>query len=119
MNRTLEGSIMSDAGQPRRLTSRLYARIFQQIRRYWPHLLALFLLGILGSAINLLVPLPLKIAVDSVIANHPLPPFLVALLPDTAFRSPTAILMVSVTLLIAISLLLQLQDLVIWLLVGY
>jgi len=119
MNRTLEGSIMSDAGQPRRLTSRLYARIFEQIRQYWPHLLALFLLGTLGSAINLLVPLPLKIAVDSAIANHPLPPFLIALLPDIAFRSPTAILMLSVTLLIAISLLLQLQDFVASLLASY
>ncbi|MFB9266626.1 ABC transporter ATP-binding protein [Bradyrhizobium erythrophlei] len=119
MNRTLEGSIMSDAGQRRRLTSRLYARIFQQIQPYWPHLLALFLLGTLGSAINLLVPLPLKIAVDSAISNHPLPPFLTALLPDFAFRSPTAILMLSVTLLIAISLLLQLQDLVASLLASY
>src|SRR5215813_10279981 len=119
MNRTLEGSIMSDAGQPRRLTSRLYARIFEQIRQYWPHLLALFLLGTLGSAINLLVPLPLKIAVDSAIANHPLPPFLIALLPDIAFHSPTAILMLSVTLLIVISLLLQLQDLVASLLASY
>src|SRR5258708_651469 len=119
MNRTLEGSIMSDAGQRRRLTSRLYARIFQQIRLYWLHLLALFLLGTLGSAINLLVPLPLKIAVDSAIANQPLPPFLMALLPDIAFRSPTAILMLSVTLLLAISLLLQLQDFLASLLASY
>jgi ABC-type multidrug transport system fused ATPase/permease subunit len=110
---------MSDAGQRRRHTSRLYARIFQQIRRYWPHLVALFLLGILGSAINLLVPLPLKIAVDSAIADHPLPPFLMALLPDIAFRSSTAVLMLSVTLLIAISILLQLQDLLASLLASY
>src|SRR6516164_4817955 len=106
MSRTLEGLIMLDAGQRRRLTPRLYARIFQQIRRYWPHLLELFLLGTLGSAINLLVPLPLKIVVDSVIANHPLPPFLMALLPEIAVLSPTAILMLSVTFLITISLLL-------------
>jgi ATP-binding cassette subfamily B protein len=51
----------------------------------------------------------LKIAVDSAIANHPLPPFLAALLPGSAVSSSTAILLLAVALLIAINLLSQLQ----------
>ena len=119
MNRSFEGSTKSDAGQRGHLASKLHVRIFQQIRPYWPHLLALFLVSTLGSAISLLIPLPLKIAVDSAIASHPLPPFLTAVLPEIAFRSSTAILILSMALLIAISLLLQLQDLLASLLASY
>jgi len=63
----------------------------------------------LASPISLLVPLPLKIAVDSAIANHPLPSFLAALLPASTVSSSTAILLLAVALLIAINLLSQLQ----------
>ena len=104
MERIFDGSIKSDAGH------RLYARIIRQIRPYWLHLVGLFLLSMLASPISLLVPLPLKIAVDSAIANHPLPSFLAALLPASTVSSSTAILLLAVALLIAINLLSQLQD---------
>src|SRR4051812_43324672 len=71
-----------DAGKrPVRTEYNLYARIIRQARPYWRHLLGVFLLSTLASPISLLVPLPLKIAVDSAIASHPLPPFLAAVLP--------------------------------------
>jgi ATP-binding cassette, subfamily B, bacterial len=103
MKRIFDGSINSDAGH------RLYARIIRQARPYWLHLVGLFLLSMLASPISLLVPLPLKIAVDSAIANLPLPSFLAALLPASTVSSSTAILLLAVALLIAINLLSQLQ----------
>jgi ATP-binding cassette, subfamily B, bacterial len=72
MERIFDGVIKSNAGH------RLYARIIRQARPYWLHLVGLFLLSMLASPISLLVPLPLKITVDSAIANHPLPSFLAA-----------------------------------------
>jgi len=104
MERIFDGSIKSDARH------RLYARIIRQARPYWLHLVGLSLLSMLASPISLLVPLPLKIAVDSAIANHPLPPFLAALLPASTVSSSTAILLLAVALLIAVNLLSQLQD---------
>src|SRR5205814_11669 len=43
----------------------LYRRLFQQARPYWTHIAALFFLSMLASPLALLLPLPLKIAVDS------------------------------------------------------
>src|SRR6516164_4521446 len=106
------GSSNSDSGKPHvRTELNLYGRIIRQIRPYWSHLLGVFLLSTLASPISLLVPLPLKIAVDSAIGSHPLPSFLAVLLPGSATSSPTVILGVAVALLIAISLLSLLQDL--------
>lgn len=100
-------------------TSALYARMFRQARPYWLHLLATFLLSALASPVSLLVPLPLKIAVDSAVGNRPLPGYLAALLPASIVHSPTAILTLAVGLLIGISLLAQLQDLVATLVGAY
>jgi ATP-binding cassette subfamily B protein len=68
-------------------------------------------LSTLASPISLLIPLPLKIAVDSALGDHPLPSFLAMLLPGTAVHSSTAILVLAVALLITVNLLAQLQDL--------
>jgi ATP-binding cassette subfamily B protein len=89
---------------------RLYRRILGQVRPYWPHLLGVFLLSTLATPISLLVPLPLKIAVDSAIGNHPLPHFLAVLLPSSAIGSSTAILVLAVALLVVVNLLSQLQS---------
>ena len=78
----------------------LYWRLFQQARPYWRHLTALFLLSLLAPPLALLMPLPLKIAVDSVIGSHPLPAFLAAWLPPSLTQSPNAILLVAVLLLV-------------------
>jgi ATP-binding cassette, subfamily B, bacterial len=112
MKKRFGGSTNSDAGKSQVHTeSHLYARIIRQTRPYWLYLVGVFLLSTLASPISLLAPLPLKIAVDSAIANHPLPSFLAALLPGSAVGSPTAILALTVALLIAVNLLTQMQDL--------
>jgi len=89
----------------------LYRRLLRQARPYWPHFLALFAMGLLASLIALLNPVPLKIVVDSVLGGRPLPSFLQALLPAAATRSPAAILLVAIGLLVAVAALGQLQAL--------
>jgi ATP-binding cassette subfamily B protein len=107
-----DASISSDRSKRHVLTEySLYARIIRQARPYWPRLVGVFLLSTLASPISLLIPLPLKIAVDSVLGDHPLPSFLAMLLPGTAVHSSTAILVLAVALLITVNLLAQLQDL--------
>jgi ATP-binding cassette subfamily B protein len=90
---------------------RLYRRIFAQARPYGLHLLCTFIVSGLASPIGLLMPLPLKIVVDSAIGRHPLPHYVAALLPESAFRSSAAVLVLGVGILIAANLISQLQDL--------
>jgi ATP-binding cassette subfamily B protein len=67
----------------------------------------------------LLGPLPLKIAVDSVIGDTPLPNVLQTILPATTANDKTAALVVATSLLVAIILMQQLQGFVSWLLQLY
>ena len=47
----------------------LYRRLVEEARPYWVHVAGLLALSLLSAPINLLTPLPLKIAVDSVIVS--------------------------------------------------
>jgi ATP-binding cassette subfamily B protein len=87
----------------------LYRRLVQQVRPYWLHLAALFGVGLLASPIALLTPVPLKIVVDSVLGSRPLPAYLQPVVPAEALRSSTAILAIAIGLLLAVTLLGQLQ----------
>ena len=89
----------------------LFRRLWQQARPYRPHIGGLFLLSLLSTPLALVTPLPLKMAVDSVIGSHPAPGFLTALMPGPVFRSSTAVLALAVGLLVAIASLNQLQGL--------
>src|SRR5438445_2736955 len=97
----------------------LFRRLFSQARPYWPHVVALFLLSLLSSPLSLLTPLPLKIAVDSVIGSHPLPHAIAPLVPEAITRSPGALLAFAIGLLVAVALLRQLQGLTNTLLQAY
>jgi ATP-binding cassette, subfamily B, bacterial len=94
-------------------------RIWQEVRPYWRHLAGLFALGLLAPPLALLTPLPLKIAVDSVLDHQPLPRFLNAVLPETARQSPATLLIVAFSLVVAIALLSQLRDFASTLLATY
>lgn len=88
--------------------SALYRRLLRQARPYWPHIGGLLLLSLLSIPLVLLTPLPLKLAVDSVIGSQPIPGFLDALLPEAVTSSGvTAILLLTVGLVLVISLLSQ------------
>ena len=97
----------------------LYRRLLQETRPYWLHLAGLFGLGLLASPVALLTPVPLKIAVDSVLGGHPLPVFLQPFFPESAAQSPTAILLFAIGLLVAVAALGQLQGLASTLLQAY
>src|SRR6266568_4828379 len=99
---------MSAAGSDGRS---LFLRLWQQARPYWLHLTAIFLLSFLSSPFALLTPLPLKIAVDSVLGHHPLPRFLQAWLPAAVTQSPSGLLALALGLLIAVAVLTQFRDL--------
>ena len=97
----------------------LFRRLLSQARPYWPHVVALFLLSLLSSPLSLLTPLPLKIAVDSVIGSHPLPHVIAPLVPEAIAHSPAVLLAIAVGLLLTVALLRQLQELTNTLLQAY
>lgn len=97
----------------------LYRRLLRQARPYWSHIAGILGLRLLSTPLALLMPLPLKIAVDSAIGSHPLPASLDTLLPTAVPRSNTAILFLAVGLLVVISLLVYLRGLGSWLLETY
>jgi ATP-binding cassette subfamily B protein len=88
----------------------LYRLLLRQARPCWALLGAQFVVSSLSTPIALLIPVPLKIVVDSVIGSHPLPRWLDVLLPG-ATRSTTALTVAVCLLFVVISLLDQLQRL--------
>jgi len=86
-----------------------WRRLAREVRPYWGSIGLSFVASMLAAPFALLLPLPLKIAVDSVIGARPLPGFLVAMLPATFVASGSAILLVAIGLVIAIALLDQLR----------
>jgi ATP-binding cassette subfamily B protein len=86
-------------------------RLVRQARPYWLHLAAIFLLSLLAAPLALLTPLPIKIAVDSVIGSRPIPRFLDVLLPADVASSKSAVLLLACSLVVTIALLLYLQGL--------
>jgi ATP-binding cassette subfamily B protein len=100
-------------------TLTLYRRLLRQARPYWAHIGGILLLGLLSTPLALLTPLPLKIAVDSVLGAQPLPHFLEVVLPSGVVRSGSAVLALAVGLMVALALLNQLQGLASSLLCTY
>jgi ATP-binding cassette subfamily B protein len=90
---------------------KLYRRLARQARSSWRYIAMLFIVGLLASPLALLAPLPLKIAVDSVLESRPLPRFLDALVPTAITRAPTVLLVFVAALAVLIALLSQLQAL--------
>ena len=96
----------------------LYRRVLGLVRPYWLHLTGILLLSLLSRPLALLNPLPLKIAVDSVIGRHPLPHFLL-LLPASTTGTETARLALTAGLVLVIALLGQLRDFAASILTAY
>jgi ATP-binding cassette, subfamily B, bacterial len=91
---------------------RMSRRILSQIRPFWPQILLLLLIDLLATPLLLLTPVPLKIAVDSVIGDHPLPAFVDAFLPASVVSGSIALLVVVAVMQVLIVLLGELQSLV-------
>jgi ATP-binding cassette, subfamily B, bacterial len=59
----------------------LTRRLLRDARPFWPHLAAVLGLALLSAPLALLTPLPLKIVVDHVLGDRPLPAWLIGWLP--------------------------------------
>src|SRR5919197_4940106 len=101
---------------PRAPQQTLFRRLVRQVWPYWPYIAGIFVLDLLATPLSLLGPVPLKIAVDTVIGSQPLPPLLRALLPDVGTHSQLFLLGVAVGLLVLVVFLTQLQTLAIYVL---
>jgi len=92
----------------RRYSNRtLFRRLFAEARPERGRLLALLVVEVMATPIVLLNPVPLKIAVDSVIGSHPLPGILDALVPGD---SKLGILLFAAAFQLAVVLAAQLQE---------
>ena len=90
--------------------SSLYVRLCQLARPYWLYIAGMLWLSLLAPPLALLTPLPLKIAVDSVLGSHPLPHFLDAGLPSAWTHSEGGLLALVVLLLVTATMLTQLRN---------
>jgi ATP-binding cassette subfamily B protein len=87
----------------------IYRRLLTYARPYWLHISVVLLVSLLATPLALLAPVPLKIAVDSVIGSAEPPGFLDAILPGFATASDVSLLLVVAGLLVVIEALSQLQ----------
>ncbi|HWP58458.1 MAG TPA: ABC transporter ATP-binding protein [Candidatus Acidoferrales bacterium] len=87
----------------------LYRRLFSEAKPYRWHIGGILFVSLLSTPLSLLVPLPLKIVVDSVLGSHPLPASLEALLPEKISRSADALLLFAAGLTIGIAFFIGLQ----------
>ncbi len=70
------------------------------MHRYRLLLTALLLSSVLAAPLLLLVPLPLKIVLDSVLGSEPVPGFVAWLLPDVLLRSSESLLLAAAALVV-------------------
>jgi ATP-binding cassette subfamily B protein len=89
---------------------RLYRRVLAEATPYWRHMGLLCALSLLSTLLALLMPLPLKIAIDSLIEEQPVPGVAAALLPSQLTDSETGIILLAAGLVLALGLLKQLQQ---------
>jgi ATP-binding cassette subfamily B protein len=125
MKRGVSRSHSANPGESIQAPERTYAdsellrRLLREARPQWPHLVALSVISMLATPLALLVPLPLKIAVDSVIGSHPAPAFLAAVIPGRGKPSDALLLVAIALLYLAIALAIQVQLLVSGVLTAY
>jgi ATP-binding cassette, subfamily B, bacterial len=82
----------------------LYRRLLLEVRPFWPKIAGLFALSVLAMPFMLLNPLPLKIAVDSVLGAHELPAWLTWVFPAGTQRTDAMVLAALAALLVLFAL---------------
>lgn len=97
----------------------LCKRLLQEIRPCAGHIVGLMMIGILATPLALLMPVPLKIAVDSLLGDYELPKYFVAIFPKGWTEPDSRTLVLIVCILVAIVLLDQLRHLAESLLSAY
>jgi ATP-binding cassette subfamily B protein len=99
---------MSSATEEQRGVAR---RIVREVAPFWRQISLLFFVDLLATPLLLLTPIPLMIAVDSVIGDQPVPGVIDALVPGSATSGSVALLAVVAGLLVLIVILNELQGL--------
>ena len=89
----------------------LFRRLAREVRPYRLQLVGIFAISMLAAPLALLTPVPLAIAVDSVIGSEPVPGFLDSIVPAGLTDSQDAVLILAAVMFVAIAVLTQLQDL--------
>jgi ATP-binding cassette, subfamily B, bacterial len=97
----------------------IYRRLATYARPYWPHILLVLILQLLATPLALLAPLPIKIAVDTVLGSRPLPGWLQAVLPSGVTGSAVSLLALAAALLVLTAIAGSLLDMVTDLLQTY
>lgn len=87
----------------------LLGRLVAEVRPYKWHLVVIFVLSLLATPVALLMPLPLKLVVDSVLGSEPLPQVLQPFVPSAWTSSPTALLIFSAAMMLSVALLGELR----------
>jgi len=100
-------------------TLALYRRFLVETRPYWPHVAALFVLGLIATPLALAAPVPVKIAIDCILGHAPLPDWIEQIMPGAPPHSTTALLIFVATLTVIIGFLIYLQYLAVWVLTVY
>jgi ATP-binding cassette, subfamily B, bacterial len=86
----------------RRDERRLYRRIFEETRGFRPRILVLAGVGLLSTPLALLMPMPVKIVVDSVLDDRPLPGPIDWALPAAITDAPGVLLVFAAALQVAV-----------------
>jgi ATP-binding cassette subfamily B protein len=115
--------VKSEAKEPKkpetsRTDTRLILRVLREAKKYLPHMGGVLLLQLLGTPLALLAPVPLKLAVDSVVHDRPLPRYLASWLPGFD-AGPGGLLLWICALSLLIAFVTQLQSLSSTLLTTY
>jgi len=85
--------------------------LLREARPFWWQIVGVLGVSLLATPLVLLVPIPLKIAVDSVVGTKPLPGYISWLIPGFMQSSDLRLLLVVATLQVVIAVLVQLQAL--------
>jgi ATP-binding cassette, subfamily B, bacterial len=87
----------------------IYRRLLEQARPQRGLMIVTLLVWLLATPLTLLTPVPLKIAVDSALGDHPLPGVLGWMLPAGLERSQTAVLVLAAVMMVVVVLLVEVQ----------
>jgi len=94
-------------------------RLLGVARPYWGHLAAIWLLNLMAAPIALVTPIPIRLAIDCVIGDRPMPALFTHLLPAAALADDTGRLWTIVGLMLTIAIVAGLHALVCWVLQAY
>lgn len=97
------------------LPSAIYWRALKEARPWYPQLGLIIALGLLATPIALLAPIPVKVIVDSVLGDQPLPSFMTRWLSPSLTADKDAVLYVSIGFGVLVALVAVLHGVAEWL----